>query len=275
MIIGIIGIGVVGKAMLDGFTSKGINNIVTYDKNISEYMCNFKNMIKCDIIFLALPTPYSKSLKKYDISNITKTLDHLCDINYRGIAVIKSTLEPHTTENLAKKYKRSITILHNPEFLSAKTALHDFINQSHIILGYTPYSSKYKVWLLADFYRKYFPDADISICQSNESETVKLFCNSFYAVKVQFFTELYMLCHSTKMDFNIIRELMVKNGWINDMHTYVPGPDGNISFGGMCFPKDTSATLAFMEQHHVPCQILNACVKERNGMRHDTPNVIE
>lgn len=275
MIIGIIGIGVVGKAMLDGFTSKGINNIVAYDINIPEYMCNFKNMIKCDIIFLALPSPYSKSLKKYDISNITKTLNHLCDINYRGIVIIKSTLEPHTTEDLAQKYKRSITILHNPEFLSAKTALHDFINQSHIILGYTPYSSKYKVWLVADFYRKYFPDADISICQSNESETVKLFCNSFYAVKVQFFTELYMLCHSTKMDFNIIRELMVKNGWINDMHTHVPGPDGNVSFGGMCFPKDTYATLAFMEKYHIPCQILNGCVKERNEMRHDSPNVIE
>jgi UDP-glucose 6-dehydrogenase len=60
---------------------------------------------------------------------------------------------------------------------------------------------------------------------------------------------------------------MLKNGWINSMHTQVPGPDGNVSYGGLCFPKDTTALLHFMESLDVPCEVIKATVEERNEMR--------
>ena len=56
------------------------------------------------------------------------------------------------------------------------------------------------------------------------------------------------------------------------MHTQVPGPDGEISYGGLCFPKDTNALLEFMKLHDTPCSILDACITERDTMREDHDN---
>ena len=62
---------------------------------------------------------------------------------------------------------------------------------------------------------------------------------------------------------------MIKNGWINKMHTQVPGPDGKLSYGGVCFPKDTNALLNLMKSKNVPCNVLNSTIIERNSMRND------
>ena len=65
---------------------------------------------------------------------------------------------------------------------------------------------------------------------------------------------------------------MLKNGWINPMHTTVPGPDGEISYGGLCFPKDTNALNKYMKRENTPNKVLEACIKERNEMRDDNNN---
>jgi UDP-glucose 6-dehydrogenase len=75
---------------------------------------------------------------------------------------------------------------------------------------------------------------------------MKIFCNCFYATKIQFFTEIYLLCEKTGCDYNVVKNMMLGNGWINPMHTNVPGNDGNISYGGYCFPKDTNALNEYM-----------------------------
>jgi UDP-glucose 6-dehydrogenase len=62
---------------------------------------------------------------------------------------------------------------------------------------------------------------------------------------------------------------MLKNGWIHPMHTKIPGPDDNISYGGACFPKDTKALLHYMKEIEVPHEVLDACVREREKMRDD------
>jgi len=66
---------------------------------------------------------------------------------------------------------------------------------------------------------------------------------------------------------------MLKNNWINPMHTDVPGSDGMLSYGGMCFPKDTNALLEFMKENNSSHDILNACIQERNKMRTDHINI--
>jgi len=98
---------------------------------------------------------------------------------------------------------------------------------------------------------------------------LKLFCNSFYASKIQIFTEFYLLCQKLNIDYNKVRNLMIDNGWINKMHTDIPGNDGNISYGGLCFPKDTNALNSFMEKINSPNQVLNSVINERNNMRID------
>ena len=98
---------------------------------------------------------------------------------------------------------------------------------------------------------------------------MKIFCNSFYASKIQLFNEYYMLCQQNGSDYNRIRDLMLKNEWINEMHTQVPGPDGKLGYGGACFPKDTNALQKYMEGVESPCDVLKSVIVSRNRLRHN------
>lgn len=270
--IGIMGIGVVGTAILEGLKQMGITDIVAFDKYKLEYIQSIDLILSCHMIFLSLPTPFDVSMGCFDKHEVEETLQKLNEMLYNGIVIIKSTLEPFTTDKYVEKYGRDMLILHNPEFLTARTATHDFVNQKHVIIGV---SQKYilsnkiveNINFVKSFHEKYFPEAEITVCSSSESESMKLFCNSFYAVKVQFFTELYLLCKSNGTNYDVIRNMMIKNGWINDMHTHIPGPDGEISYGGMCFPKDTNALMGVMNLNNTPHSVLDGCIKERNIMR--------
>ena len=84
-----------------------------------------------------------------------------------------------------------------------------------------------------------------------------------------FFNELYLLCQKLGISYNNVSSTMLKNGWINPMHTIVPGTDGKLGFGGMCFPKDTAALLAFMKTEGVPHKVLEAAVEECKQVRHE------
>ena len=175
-------------------------------------------------------------------------------------------MEPGTTENILNKYP-NLKIIHNPEFLTARTATDDFINQKHIVLGIPSTLVNKDYDIIVKFYKTYFPDAKLSICNSKESECMKIACNSFYATKIQFFTEIKLLCDKLAIDYNNVKDLMLNNEWINPMHTNIPGPDGKLSFGGACFPKDTKALNSFMKTNNIPNQVINAVVEENKKMR--------
>lgn len=251
--VAIVGLGFVGGAMFKSFTAKGIN-VYGYDK----YKNNGNTLIGCldhDIIFLALPTLFCKETNTYDKSAIYEVVKFLKEHEYSGSIVLKSTVEPGTCKSLG--------IIHNPEFLTARTAFEDFHNQKHIVIGGE------KIDKVVKFYESYYSDAIITKCSSTESECVKIFCNSFYSVKVQFFTELYSLCNKIDCDYDIIKNIMIKNNWINPMHTQIPGPDGQISYGGACFPKDTNALCSFMKLNDSIHSVLESTIKERNILRDD------
>ena len=163
-------------------------------------------------------------------------------------------------------------MIHNPEFLTARTAFEDFHNQKHIVLGKSENCSEENLMKVYNFYKENY-DAEISLCTSTEAESMKIYVNCFYATKIQFFNEIYLLCQKIGSNYEVIKDLMLKNGWINPMHTDVPGPDGLLSYGGLCFPKDTNALLQTMKLNDVPCKVLEATIKERNLMRDDHDNV--
>ena len=100
-----------------------------------------------------------------------------------------------------------------------------------------------------------------------------IFVNNFYSVKIQFFNELFLLCNKIGINYDHVKNMMLKNGWINPMHTDIPGPDGMLSYGGYCFPKDTNALLNHMKRENVACKVLEGTVLERNEMRQDNVNV--
>jgi UDPglucose 6-dehydrogenase len=265
MLISIIGLGFVGSAILNTFSKlRKINdNINLYDKykNIGR----IEDTINSNIIFIALPTPYDDKLKAYNLSAIEETCNYLRNNN--NLIVIKSTVLPGTCDELSDKY--NLKIIHNPEFLSAKTANEDFENSNHVVLGKTKNINDDDIKIIKNFYLEYFPLATYNICNSKESELMKIFCNSFYAVKVEFFTELYLLSNKLDCSFNLIRDMMLENKWINPQHTNIPGSDGKISYGGMCFPKDTNALNEFMKNKESVNYILDATIKERNILRDD------
>lgn len=269
--VSIIGIGFVGGAMQKSFKIKG-NQVFCYDK-YKDYH-TFEQCLEGKIMFLALPTLFNEETLQYEKTPIIETCQKLTDLNYQGLIVIKSTVEPNTTKNLSMQFPK-LKFLHNPEFLTAATAFEDFHNQKHIVLGKTNKITEQDIKLITRFYRSNYPDAEISICSSTESESMKSFVNCFYAVKVQFFNELYLHCGNSGCDYEKVKSLMLKNGWINPMHTNVPGPDGKLSYGGYCFPKDTNALLNDMKNKSTPCGVLEATIKERNKMRKDDINIIK
>lgn len=268
MKIGIIGLGYVGSAIYDFYSNiKGIDDIGVYDKYKNGGIGSFKQCLNSDFLYLCLPTPYCSKTKRYLVDQIEITVENLYKNEYNGIILIKSTVLPGFSAKLSKIYT-DLNILHNPEFLSAKTASKDFANQSHTILGFTNSNQDIKDKLVA-FHRMIFPKSELTLCSSDESETIKISANSFYAVKIQFFNEIYDLCQKREINYNIVKNAIIKNGWINKMHTDVPGHDGMLSYGGACFPKDTKSLLEFMKRSGVYCSVLDATVNEKEEMRKD------
>ena len=259
-----IGHGFVGKALSRSFNKKGHCTKI-YDKY--QEIGSPEDVLESDFLFLCLPTPYVEG-HGFDLSAILENLKFLSNNKYTGLVILKSTVEPGTTELLNKQFK-NLKMCHNPEFLTARTADEDFHNQTHIVLGHNEdwYDSHKEVLTLGAFFRENYPNAKISICTSRESESMKLFSNSFYAMKVQIFNEFYLLCQRLGIDYERVKELMLSNEWINPMHTVVPGPDGQTSYGGACFPKDTNALNHLMKTAGSPHEVLEACIRERNSMR--------
>jgi len=268
-VVGIVGLGFVGSAMMESFRKKGVI-VFDYDKyKPCEYEMN--ELLEANMIFLCLPTTFDSKLKQYDKSAIISTLEILSDKNYPNAVICKSTVEPGTCQILSEKFPK-LNIVHNPEFLTARTANEDYHNQKHIVLGKTKKCNNGAYNRAVDFHSKHYPWAQLTRCTSMESESAKIFANSFYAVKVQFFTELYLLCKKIGCDYDIAKKILIRNNWVNPMHTTVPGPDGEISYGGLCFPKDTKALLECMILNNTPHSILSACIDERDSMRSDHDN---
>lgn len=275
--IGIIGIGVVGSAIKNVLDSFQIQTKV-YDKykNLGR---SVDELLDCNMIFICLPTPFMSSEisrngnGNYDTRELEQVIDQLSILKYKGIIIIKSTVEPGTTKTLQIKYS-NLSLVHNPEFLCAKTATEDFLNQKHIIIGVSNISDVSDVSSddkdispLVDFYKKYFPRADISITTSDESEMAKITCNSFYACKIQFFTEIKLFCEHRGISYNNVKDLIIRNGWVNPMHLEVPGHDGKISFGGACLPKDVQCLNSLLEKYHINNKVIKAVVEENKNMR--------
>ncbi len=268
--IGIIGLGFVGGAMYKSFKIKKCK-VMGYDK--FKDSDTIQECFNSDIIFICVPTQFDSTTSKYDLSNIIETCQLLKINKYTGLVVIKCTVEPETTKNLAMSYPM-LKLIHNPEFLTAATAFEDFHNQAHIVIGKSDNVNDFDILKLTDLYTKLYPDAVTSLCSCTESESMKSFVNCFYSVKIQFFNELYFLCQKMDIEYDNVKNLMIKNKWINPMHTNVPGPDGKLSYGGFCFPKDTNALLNFMKIKNTPSKVLQATIDERNLMRKDHTNCI-
>jgi UDPglucose 6-dehydrogenase len=180
------------------------------------------------------------------------------------VAVIKSTIPPTTTEMFNKNFK-NLTIVFNPEFLTEANAVNDFENQSKIILG----GPRKGTTLLKQVYRLVFPTTPIIKTSSTHAEMVKYLTNTFLATKVSFANEIYELCNKLGLDYDKVIEYATYDERLGKSHWAVPGPDGDLGFGGHCFPKDLSALLKLTQMLNTTNNVLHATQQTNQSVRTD------
>ena len=118
-----------------------------------------------------------------------------------------------------------------PEFLTERTAIQDFNNQSMI---FTNNESLLK---------QIFIGKDYVVMSSLEAEVTKYAHNVFGALKVTYFNGIYEYCQNLGIDYEKVHKGILLSGYINRTHTDVPGPDGKFGYGGKCFPKDVNSFI--------------------------------
>ena len=238
MKIGIIGQGYVGTALKVGF--KDYYNVETYDKyDLSKSTkSSIKRVVEfTDVIFVCVPTPMRKDGTCYTgiVEEVIREINETADGH---IVVIKSTIPPGTTDRINAEYTKS-TVIFNPEFLTEANFIDDFKNQNRIILG----GDRKGTSKVRQLYSRLFPQATIVKTGAKHAEMVKYFTNCFLATKVSFANEMKHICDSIDLDYDKVVEYATYDERLGKSHWSVPGPDGDLGFGGHCLPKDLSAMV--------------------------------
>ena len=236
MKIGIIGIGFVGSAMAEVFGEK--YELILYDKYKENFNKFPEKLTEAEIIFVCVPTPMMPS-GEIDYSAIYDSLDILKKVtqNKKLLVVIKSTVVPGTTKSLAKKYP--FNFVFNPEFLREKTAIKDIKNTDRIVLGV---SSDEDYRKLLSVYNPIFPNAKYIKVNTKTAEMIKYASNVMLAGQITLANEIYQICKVSSIDYNKVKETILLDNRIAK-NIEVPGPDGELGFGGKCFPKDLNALI--------------------------------
>lgn len=256
MKIGVVGLGYVGSALLNGM--KDSHNIFSYDKFKESTEKNIDNLIeKVDIVFICVPTPMKKdgSCNRSIVEDVLSQIDK-CD-KKTLITVLKSTLEIGSTEYFENKYS-NLNLVFNPEFLTEANFLDDFKNQKFIILGS---SNDSHLKLLDNLYKKTFPSAKVLTSGHKEAELSKYFINSFLALKVSFANEIYSLCEELNINYSEVLKLVSYEDRVGKSHLNVPGPDGRKGYGGSCFPKDINSLINVYKSNNIESFVLSASWK--------------
>jgi UDPglucose 6-dehydrogenase len=262
--IGIIGNGFVGSAIAAGF---GLHaNVRVYDKDPRKTLHTIEDTInKSDFVFVGVPTPMEFiEGGKIDLSIMNSVFEDINNIttNSDTIFIIKSTVIPGTTNDFQDRYP-NLKIVFNPEFLTERSANLDFINASRIVLGGEPENVK----KVAELYRDRFPYTKIVATDAKSAEMIKYMCNCFFATKISFMNEMFLMSRKLGTDWKKIMEGFISDGRIGNSHIEVPGHDGDLGFGGKCFPKDLNAFIEFFAEQGIEPHMLMATWKRNQTVR--------
>lgn len=257
--IGIIGNGFVGSSVASGFALHA--DVYVYDVDLKKTINTFEEVMGCEYIFVTVPTPMNLANdNKIDLSIVKSVFDRIYeyDKNSESVFILKSTVSPGTTSQIAKEYP-NLDIVFNPEFLTERSARLDFINTSRIVLGGSD-SARSRVLSL---YRERFPYTQIIATDSTSAEFIKYMCNCFFATKISYMNEVKQISDKLGLDWDSIMLGFLSDGRIGNSHIDVPGHDGHRGFGGKCFPKDLNAFINFFKDTQIKSTVLSA-VWEKN-----------
>jgi len=277
MKISIIGSGVTGQATGFGFCHQGYKTIFydidhkklddLEDKGYSVSRTVEDAVEKSDIIFICVPTPTTN--RRIDlgiISNVARNIaEALKKTEGYKIVVVKSTVLPSITRTAVlpilekysgKKAGPDFGLCTNPEFLTEKNALQDFIQPNRTIIGEF---DKKSGDMLETLYKPF--DAPIIRTSLENAEMIKYVSNIFLATKISFFNEIYLICNKLGLDSDV-----VSSGAAYDPRIGKYGTKGGKPFGGSCFPKDLGAFLGYLEDNKIEAGILKEVQEINNKM---------
>ena len=241
MKIGIIGNGFVGKATGYAFSTPMVEKMIVDPKYTENTLGDLIDW-RPHITFVCLPTP-SNDDGSINATLVKETVKQLI-VESESFIVIKSTITPDLAAELSSLDSR-IAIM--PEFLSEGNALVDAVSATHMIVGVTDPSAAQYVEQIYGAYSICNPAPTIALSPV-EASLVKYSINTFLAMKLTFFNQLYNLVEKYGGNYQLVLRGVLADHRIGHSHTKIPGTDGKRGFGGACFPKDLDAFIDFADK---------------------------
>ncbi len=231
--------------------NKSLNLTVTTEPKVAYH--------NSDLIIISLPTSFDDQMKSYDTTILDNEISNIFAFNKDLSIVIKSTIPIGYTKKLQEKFKTE-KIFFSPEFLREGSALKDNLYPSRIIIGSNSQTAKEFANLLIKASKLKTSEIKLLFVNSSEAEAIKLFSNSYLAMRVAFHNELDSFAEKNNLNTKDIISGLSLDPRIGD-HYNNPG----FGYGGYCLPKDTKQLLNAFEE--TPNEIIKAIVDSNQSRK--------